>query len=124
MSYSSIASSEQKILNSQQDSLNISGFIKEAEKYTESTFEDIKLSDLFTSALTGNIDNTTIFKSIAKIVGKEIVNCITVLGSILVIVIVHSILKSISDGLENKSVSQITYFVQYILIVMKILQKH
>lgn len=30
---------------------------------------------------------------------------------------VHSILKSISEGLENKSISQITYYVQYILIV-------
>ena len=30
---------------------------------------------------------------------------------------IHSILKSISEGLENKSISQITYYVQYILIV-------
>lgn len=33
------------------------------------------------------------------------------------VIVVHSILKSISDGLENKSISQITYYVQYILIV-------
>lgn len=33
------------------------------------------------------------------------------------IIVVHSILKSISEGLENKSISQITYYVQYILIV-------
>ena len=35
----------------------------------------------------------------------------------MVIIVIHSILKSISDGLENKSISQITYYVQYILIV-------
>ena len=113
--------SEQEILESQQNSLNISGFIKEAQKYTESTFEDINLNELFTSAITGKIDNETIFKSIFKIIGKEIVNSITVLGSIVVIIVIHSILKSISDGLENKSISQITYYVQYILIVTLIM---
>lgn len=34
---------------------------------------------------------------------------------------VHSILKSISEGLENKSVSQITYYVQYLLIATLIM---
>ncbi len=113
--------SQQEILESQQNSLNISGFIKEAQKYTENTLEDININELFTSAITGKIDNETIFKSIIKIVGKEIVNCITVLGSIIVIIVIHSILKSISDGLENKSISQITYYVQYILIVTLIM---
>ena len=113
--------SNQEILESQQDNLNISGFIKEAQKYTENTFEDINLNELFTTAITGKIDNTAIFKSIFKIVGKEVINCITVLGSIVVIIVIHSILKSISDGLENKSISQITYYVQYILIVTLIM---
>lgn len=35
----------------------------------------------------------------------------------MVVIVVHSILKSITDGLENKSISQITYYVQFILIV-------
>lgn len=33
------------------------------------------------------------------------------------IIVIHSILKSVSESLENKSISQITYYVQYILIV-------
>lgn len=37
------------------------------------------------------------------------------------IIVIHSILKSISDSLENKSISQITYYVQYILIVTLIM---
>ena len=51
----------------------------------------------------------------------DIRSCATVLGSILVIIIIHSILKSISEGLENKNVAQITYYVQYILIVTLIM---
>ena len=35
----------------------------------------------------------------------------------MVIIIVSSVLRSITDGLENKSVSQITYYIKYILIV-------
>ena len=35
----------------------------------------------------------------------------------MVIIIISSLLRSITDGLENKSVSQITYYITYILIV-------
>lgn len=37
------------------------------------------------------------------------------------IIVVHSVLKSISESLENKSISQIAYYVQYILIVTLIM---
>lgn len=111
----------QDVLQSQQEELNISSFIKEAQKYTQNTFKDIDVNELFTSAITGKIDNDTIIKSIVSLAGKEVLNCATVLGSILVIIIIHSILKSISEGLENKNVAQITYYVQYILIVTLIM---
>lgn len=114
-------SSQEEILQSQQSSLNISEFIKETQKYTQDTFEDLNMGELFSSAITGNIDNETIFKTIFSMVGKEVVDCITVLGSIVVIIVIHSILKSISEGLENKAISQITYYVQYILIVTLIM---
>ena len=53
--------------------------------------------------------------------GGEVLDAITVLASILVIIVIHSILKSISEGLENKGIAQITYYVQYILIVTLIM---
>lgn len=59
--------SQEEILKSQQDSLNISGFLEEAKKYTQDSFEDIDINDLFTSAIKGNIDNTTILKTIFNI---------------------------------------------------------
>ena len=39
----------------------------------------------------------------------------------MVIIVIHSILKSLSEGLENKGIAQITYYVQYILIVTLIM---
>jgi len=114
--------SQEEILSSQKDSLNISSFIKEAQKYTTDTFEDLDLGNLFSSAITGNIDNETLLKAFSKMIGKEVVSCINILGSIVIIIVIHSILKSISEGLENKSISQITYYVQYILIVTLIMK--
>lgn len=109
------------ILQSQQDSLGIASFLEEAQKYTSSVYEDIDINELFTSALKGKIDNEKMIKSVVGLLGKEVVSSITVLGSIIVIIVIHSILKSISDGLENKGISQITYYVQYILIVTLIM---
>ncbi len=43
------------------------------------------------------------------------------LASILVIIVIHSILKNLSEGLENKGIAQVTYYVQYILIVTLIM---
>lgn len=109
------------ILKSQQDSLNVSSFLKEVEKYTSSTFQDIDVKELFNSALTGNVDNGKLFKNVLGLLGREVTGSITVLGSIIIVIVIHSILKSISEGLENKTVSQITYYVQYILIVTLIM---
>ena len=76
---------------------------------------------MLNSAIKGEIDNSSFFSGIGKLLGTEVKEAITVLGSILVIIVIHSILKSISENLENKAVSQITYYVQYVLIVTLIL---
>lgn len=106
-----------EIMESQKESLNIRTFIKEADRYTDSVFSDIEADELLNSALTGEIDNNKIARNIWRLCGKEITNSLASIGSIIVVIIVHSIIKSVSDGFENKSISQITYYVQYILIV-------
>lgn len=113
--------SQEDIIESQQETLGISSFIEEADKYTKEVYEDIDMGELFSSAISGNIDNETIIKSILNSLGGEVLDAITVLVSVIVIIVIHSILKSISDGLENKGIAQITYYVQYILIVTLIM---
>ena len=112
---------QEDIIKSQQETLGISSFIDEADKYTKEIYEDIDMGELFSSAISGNIDNETILKSILNSLGGEVLDSITVLVSVIVIIVIHSILKSISDGLENKGIAQITYYVQYILIVTLIM---
>ncbi len=113
--------STEEILAEQKEELNISSFIKEANQYTKDTFPNLNMGELFNSAITGDVDNGILYKAIVAIIGKEIISGIMALVSILVIIVIHSILKTISEGLENKGVSQITYYVEYILIVTLIM---
>lgn len=106
-----------EVLAQQQNELNISGFIEESKKYTEEIFPDLNLSNLLESAIKGEVNNKTIFTNLFNLFGKEIKSTIKTLASILIIVVIHSIFKSVSENLGNKGISQITYYVQYILIV-------
>lgn len=112
-----VYATDSAIIESQKESLNISSFIDEANKFTEQLFPDMDSGDLLNSALKGDIDNKTIFWKIMSLFGDELVMAVKILASILVIIVISSILKTISENLENKNIAQITYYVQYILIV-------
>lgn len=105
------------ILEEQQSSFGIRDFLKEAENYSPDFVKDLDISDIFNSALTGKIDNTIILKKILNLLGVQVTDTLKILINILLIVLIHSILKSITDGLENGEVSKIVYYVQYVLIV-------
>ncbi len=115
------AEDDENLMQTTQEQFNISGFIKEANKYTNGFLGEIDLNDYLNQAISGNVDNKTLYQKIIKLFGKEITESIKTLVSILVIIVIHGILKSITDNLENNSISQIIYFVQYILIVTLIM---
>ncbi len=115
------AETEEEIMSSTEEKFNIGSFISQAEEYTGDFLDNTNLSDILNEAMQGKINNQTIYKKIIKILGKEVSSNIKILISILIIVVIHGILKSITDSLENSNVSQIIYFVQYILIVTLIM---
>lgn len=117
----SIADTEDEVINSQMDSFNISNFIDEANKYSNDVLKDIDIQELLNNAIKGELDTNQLLKNIFPLLGTEIKESLKVMGSILIIVLIHSVLKSISDNLNNKSVAQITYYVQYILIATVIM---
>ncbi len=49
------------------------------------------------------------------------INSIRILASVMLVVVIHSLLKNVSENLGGKSVSKITYYVEYILIVTLVL---
>ncbi len=106
-----------EIMKVQKDAVGVSDFIEESNKYTTGAFSDLDLNEVFSSVISGKTDKSKIYKGIWKVFGSELQGAITALGSILVIIIINSILNCITEGLQNKSISQIAFYVQYILIV-------
>ena len=120
VSNSSYANDNQTIIE-QQEEFKIQDFIKNAEKFTGEFFEDIDINKILNDAIKGEVDNSTLLKKILNILGKEVTTNIKSLVSILAIILIHSILKSISESLENNNISKLIYYVQYILIVTVIM---
>lgn len=112
---------EEQTIQAQKESLGIGEFLKKAEEYTKEVFGDTDYNTLFEEAISGNIDNKKLGNSILNLLGKETLSSVRTIGIIIVIIVIHSIVKSISDHLENKSIAQLTYYVQYILIVTLIM---
>ena len=109
--------STENTLEEQQETFGVSSFIEKSKQYTGEFFEDIDINDILNSSIKGEIDNSTIYKKILNLLGKEVQSGIKTLISILVIIIIHSILKSVSESLENDNISKLIYYVQYIAIV-------
>ena len=109
------------IVNDQLEALNLGSFIKEGEKYTKDVFPEVNVKNLITQSITGEVNNSILYKPLLKILGKEIVISFTTIGSILIIIVIHSILKSISENLGNDNTAKIAYFIEYILIITMII---
>ncbi len=107
----------EEMLEKQQEEFGIGNFLDSAKEYTGDFFEDVDINTILENAIKGEIDNSTIIKKILNIFGSEIIGTLKIIGSILVIVVIHSILKAIGEGLENKEITTLIYYVQYILIV-------
>lgn len=108
---------DEDTLSTQKETFGISSFIENSKKYSGEFFEDIDIDEILNSAIKGEIDNSNIYKRILNLLGTEVRTGIKSLISILVIIIIHSILKSVSESLENDSISKLIYYVQYIAIV-------
>ena len=108
---------EEETLEEQQEEFGISEFIEEVNTYSGEFFEDIDMNEILNNAIKGEVDNQTLFKKVLGLIGGELIDGLSVLGSILAIVVIHSILKSVSESLENDTISKLIYYVQYILIV-------
>lgn len=107
------------VIESQEENFGIRDFLNETEKYMPDFVkgQNIDVSNIFNQALTGKIDNKKYLKLLIGILGSQAKETIKVLANILLIVLIHSILKSLIEGLENSDVSKIIYYVQCILIV-------
>lgn len=114
---------DNEVLESQKKAVGIPEFIEEAEDYTKETLEGtgINPEEVLNEAIEGNLNHSKLIGFLFRILGNEVKNAVTTVGIILVIIVIHSILKSISDGLENQGISKVIFYVEYILIVTLIM---
>lgn len=116
-----VDATDMDILNSQKETLGISDFINTSKEYTKDVLEDLNIQNIFDNAITGRIGNTNLFNNLLNLLGRETKTAVSNIGIILIVIVIHSILLTISESLGNKSVSQISYFVEYIVIVTLVL---
>lgn len=109
--------SEEETIQSQQDEFKINEFIDKSEQYTGEFFEGIDIQEILNQAIKGEVDNSTIIKRILNLLGQEVIMNLKAIGSILAIIIIHAILKSISESLQNDGITKLIYYAQYIMIV-------
>lgn len=112
---------QKQTLQEQQEEFGIEDFLQEAENYSGEFFKDINMKDVLEDAIKGEVDNSTIVKKILSLLSTEFMTSLKAIGSILVIIVIHSILKSISESLENENIAKLIYYVQYILIITIVL---
>ena len=69
----------EEILKSQQESLNLSDFISESQKYVDEYLDGVDVGKLLNSATSGKIEDENIIKSIFNVLGKEVKDAIRVM---------------------------------------------
>ena len=116
---SSASNSNEETIQEQQEEFGIQNFLKNSEQYMGEFFEDtdIDIKKILDEAIQGEVDHSSLGKRILDLLGSEIVSSIKAIGSILIIIVIHSVLKAISESLKDDGISKLIYYVQYILIV-------
>ena len=104
-----VYASNEETIQEQQKEYGIQDFLKNSKQYAGEFFQDMDMGEVLNHAIKGEIDNSTIGKKILNVLGSEIITSIKAIGSILVIIVIHSILKSISESLENDGISKLIY---------------
>lgn len=113
--------SNDETIQEQQEEFGIQDFLKNSEQYMGKFFEDIDIKEVLNDAIQGKVDNATLGKRILNLLGSEVVTSLKAIGSILAIIVIHSILKSISESLKDEGISKLIYYAQYILIITVIM---
>lgn len=108
----------QDTIQEQKEEFGIQDFINNSKQYTTGEFfENVDIGEVLNEAIEGDIDNNNILKAVLNMFGIEIASSLKAIVSILAIIVIHSLLKSISESLENEGIAKLIYYVQYILII-------
>lgn len=106
-----------EIIETQSNLLGINDFINKATQYTNENFPELDISNVFKESITGNMGNILSQIDIFNFFSNELSYAIQIMIDVIIIIIINSIFKAIIENLGNSNSAQITYFLQYIVIV-------
>lgn len=111
------ANATDEMIKAQSDGYGIPEFLKNSREYTKDSFPDLDLNSVFESGIQGKLNIAGFGGIIVKLLGEEVKTGISGIVAILLVIIIHSILKTIVENLSNSNTGQVAYFVEYLAIV-------
>lgn len=94
----------------------ISEFTKEAKSYTEENFPEFNLDSFIKNSIKGEMSIGFFKKAIIRIFSEELLSGIRLMTTVLTLIIVCSISKSIIENLGDTGTTKIVYYIQYVII--------
>jgi len=86
------AQNSEEVILEQQKELGIQDFLESSKEYSGQLFEDIDMSEVLNDAIKGEVDNSSFIKRILKWLGSGVIRSNKAIGSILIIIVIHSVL--------------------------------
>lgn len=117
ISYGEVNINLENELEEQKADFKITDFLYEAKRYSPDFINDLGIDNLFNMASKGKVNNKLLFSKFFELISEQMTFGLKILAGILTVVLLHSILNSLTEGLEQNEVSKIVFYVQYILIV-------
>lgn len=120
--FTTICFSTEEVIENGKEILGITDFLNSAKEYTNETFKDVNLDELFSDLTKGKFSTSSISSKTLKMISEEFLQTAVIMIDILIVIIIHSILNAIIEDLGNSNVGKIAYFIQYLIIVSLIIK--
>ena len=109
-----VKASQEELVEEQIKDLQVDTLIQDIEKVTD---KNINLNEIFGEAIKGKTSSNIILKGLGKILGTELKESMKMVISILLIIVICGMLRSISENIGNNQTSKVGHFIQIIILI-------
>lgn len=109
-----VKANQEELVDEQIKDLQVDTLIQDIEKVTD---KNINLNEIFGDAIKGKTSGNIILKGLGKILGSELKESMKMVISILLIIVICGMLRSISENIGNNQTSKVGHFIQIIILI-------
>lgn len=109
-----VKANQEELVDEQIKDLQVDTLIQDIEKVTD---KNINLNEIFGDAIKGKTSGNIILKGLGKIIGSELKESMKMVISILLIIVICGMLRSISENIGNNQTSKVGHFIQIIILI-------